>query len=60
MPRTVTLTLTRPEATHLLYLLHDNEREGWYYGNKAQWQARHTRIAAKLAATEEEPCLEKS
>lgn len=44
------ITLTEDEVVHLCTLLADAEREGSYYGNKAQYWARHKRIVDKLNA----------
>lgn len=42
------MTLTKAEVNHLLGLLMNNEREGWYAGNKEQYWKRHKRITQKL------------
>lgn len=36
------------ELKHLLYLIDENKRIGWYYGSKAQYWTRSYRIEAKL------------
>lgn len=36
------------EINHLLYLIEDNENNGFYIGNKAQYWKRSDRIRMKL------------
>lgn len=46
--KVLALELTRTEADQLLdYALH-REREGWYRGNRAQYEKRHECIVEKL------------
>jgi hypothetical protein len=40
--------ITKVEASHLLTLLEENERVGWYYGPKEQYFNRANRIKSKL------------
>lgn len=40
--------LTKGKIHHLLGLLEDNEREGLYYGNKAQYWNRHRELKEEL------------
>lgn len=47
--REISVTFTGPERDHLLTLLRDAEREGSYYGPKAQYWKRHARIVGKLS-----------
>ena len=44
------ITLTRGELDHVLTVLKDNEREGWYFGNREQYWQRHQRIVQKIEA----------
>lgn len=46
----LTFKLTRAEAEHVLSVMFENEREGWYWGPKAQYWKRHERIKAALQA----------
>lgn len=46
--RRVTVPLTGVEIVHILTALRDATRDGSYYGNKDQFQKRHTRINNKL------------
>lgn len=39
---------TDVEISHIVSVLMENEREGWYYGNKEQYWKRHQRILDKL------------
>lgn len=41
-------TFTLSEINHLVAVLMENEREGWYYGNKEQYWKRHQSILDKL------------
>lgn len=43
------LKLTTPEISHLLTLIDNNEREGWYYSPKGQYWNRSNRIKKKLS-----------
>lgn len=45
------IKLTKVEVNHLLYLLSDNEREGNYYGNQANWLKQHNSLMNKLTFT---------
>lgn len=49
------ITLTDGECSHLLMLLDDNAQEGAYFGNRAQWEARHARLVAKLGGVAAPP-----
>jgi len=40
--------LRRIHFEQLLSYLEDNERQGWYYGNKAQFEKRHEELKAWL------------
>jgi len=51
----VTVNLTRPQVEHLLSALSDVRREGSYYGNKAQYWARHESIERLLVKASNEP-----
>ena len=46
----VKLTLT--EVRHLLNLLYNNIRDGSYYGNKKQYDNRHTRLISVFSLAE--------
>ena len=41
-------TFSIGEINHLIVVLMENEREGWYYGNKEQYWKRHQSILEKL------------
>lgn len=41
-------TFSMGEISHLVAILMENEREGWYYGNKEQYWKRHQSILDKL------------
>jgi hypothetical protein len=43
-----TIRLTKSEIEHLLCLIHDNQREGNYWGNKIYYWKRSERIESKL------------
>ena len=49
------LTLTAAECSHLLSLLEDGKRQGWYYGSRDQYWTRHARITDKVMAYIREP-----
>ena len=42
------IDLTTSEASHILSLIDDNEREGWYYGSKLTFQKRQELIKKKM------------
>jgi hypothetical protein len=44
------MKLTIPQLQQLLSYVHDREREGWYYGNKEQFEKRHEQIKTALYA----------
>lgn len=44
------IPLTAAEINHLLTLLADNEQEGWYTGNREQFENRAARITEKFKA----------
>jgi len=46
--KTYTVKLTLPEINHILNLADDRDRDGWYCGNKEQFEARHERVLEKL------------
>ena len=56
--KTITITLTLPEADHILYAMEVNQREGWYTGNKAQYWNRHERITDKIDKVYQEVVME--
>ena len=41
-------TFTMGEISHIVNVLMENEREGWYYGNKEQYWKRQQSILDKL------------
>lgn len=41
-------TFTMSEISHIVAVLMENEREGWYYGNPEQYWKRHQSILDKL------------
>ena len=49
------LCFTAAECSHLLSLLEENARQGWYYGNRDQYWTRHGRIKDKIMAYIREP-----
>jgi hypothetical protein len=49
----ITLELTKPEALHILHLIHKNSEDGEYYGNERQYWERSLRILAKFPPKEE-------
>ncbi len=42
------LKLTHSEVDHILTLIENNAREGWYYGNRETYWRISDRIKAKL------------
>jgi hypothetical protein len=44
------LRLTATECSHVLTLLDVNEREGWYFAPREQYEARAKRIRKKILA----------
>lgn len=42
------MTFTKPEINYLLWLIQRNQEQGFYYGNKAQFDKRVNRIVKKL------------
>ncbi len=44
----IVVTLTEVEANHVIALMDDNEREGWYFAPREQYWKRHKRIKEKL------------
>lgn len=42
--------LTKGKIHHLIGLLENNEREGWYSGNEVQYWNRHRELKAELQA----------
>ena len=46
----MTVKLTAAEASMLLNMLTDNEIDGTYYGNQAQWNNRRRVLIEKLLA----------
>ena len=40
--------LTKTELEQLLSYVEDREREGWYYGNKEQFEKRHANIKKEI------------
>jgi len=44
----ITITLTLPEASHLLDLIHERHKDGSYYGRKDQYYARTKRLGGML------------
>jgi hypothetical protein len=43
------IKLTEEEVNHILTLIDNNEQEGFYYGNKKQWEKRSERIKELLS-----------
>lgn len=53
MPRKqITIAFTPAEINHLLCLLENNQREGWYFGNRGLYWKRHYRLYFALAKEE--------
>ncbi len=48
------LTLTHVEVDHMIALMDNNEREGWYFAPKEQYWKRHERIKDKLRLSRSE------
>ena len=48
MSERLRLVLTRAELNHLYSVLCDAQAEGYYYGNRGQFYARHQRIMDKV------------
>ncbi len=48
------LTLTHVEVNHLISLMDNNEREGWYFAPREQYWKRHERIKEKLCLSRSE------
>ncbi len=48
MRKNVKIELSLTEAEHLLHLIEDDEREGWYYGWDKQYWSRSNKIKTKL------------
>lgn len=46
------LKLTKAKIHHLLYLLEQNEREGWYFGFKEHYIKRHKQLKSDLEELE--------
>lgn len=46
--KTETLELTKTELHYVLNLVYDNIREGWYYGNKEQFEKMQHRVLEKI------------
>jgi len=44
-------TLTRAEINQLLAYCEERDKDGWYYGNKKQFENRHKQIIKKLKST---------
>jgi len=44
------LKLKRTEWQQLLSYIEDRERDGWYYGNKAQFEKRHEHIKSVITS----------
>lgn len=42
------MKLTTPEIIQLLSYVEERDRDGWYSGNKTQFQKRHESIKNKL------------
>jgi len=46
--KTETLELTKTELNYMLNLVYENIREGWYYGNKKQFEKMQSKLLDKL------------
>ena len=42
--------MTQTQLQQLLSYCENCQREGWYYGNKRQFENRHAKIKAKIEA----------
>lgn len=49
-----TITLTKPEAYLILFLIETNKREGWYLGHKDYWNKHLDSVEERLNKVIEE------
>lgn len=57
--KTETLELTKTELNYVLNLVYENIREGWYYGNKQQFEKMQSKLLDKLLAINDNAILRK-
>lgn len=57
--KTETLELTKTELNYILNLVYDNIRQGWYYGNKKQFEKMQSKLLNKLLAVNDNAILRK-
>lgn len=55
--KTETLELTKTELNYILNLVYDNIREGWYYGNKKQFEKMQSKLLNKLLELQDDSIL---
>jgi hypothetical protein len=54
-----TLELTKTELNYVLNLVYENIREGWYYGNKQQFEKMQSKLLDKLLEVNDNAILRK-
>jgi hypothetical protein len=57
--KTETLELTKTELNYVLNLVYENIREGWYYGNKQQFEKMQSKLLDKLLEVNDNAILRK-
>ena len=57
--KTETIELTKTELNYVLNLVYDNIREGWYYGNKKQFEKMQSKFLDKLLEIHDNEILRK-
>jgi hypothetical protein len=57
--KTETIKLTKTELDYVLTLIYENIRDGWYYGNKQQFEKRQSKLLDKLLAINDNAILRK-
>lgn len=55
--KTKTLELTKIELNYMLNLVYENIREGWYYGNKKQFEKMRSKLLNKLLELHDDSIL---
>ena len=54
MAKKHTITITKPEAYDILFLIETNKREGWYAGRRDYWEKHLTSVEEQLNKVIEE------
>jgi|688.fasta_scaffold489284_2 hypothetical protein len=57
--KTETLELTKTEFDYVLTLVYENIRDGWYYGNKQQFEKMQSKFLDKLLEVNDNAILRK-